>query len=211
MSYSGYRINQIAPIFLIILIYLIVRLVFIIKRKETNWHKETIRFLLIIYVAKLIGTTLFPINIDIGNKLSIFPISYEDRFRPVVVNLNPFDFLGLLHLSTSIFLRNIVGNIVLMVPYTILLAFNFKSMRNWQKGIGFAFFTSLTIELLQLLWQYTMLDFTRKTDINDLICNVIGAVIGYILYHFVLRKVPMLKPFILDKDNQKIYERQVIN
>ncbi len=187
MSFSAYRINQVAPVFLLTLIYLIIRLVLIIMRKEINWYKEIIRLLLTIYIAELIGTTLFPINIDIGNKLSIFPLSYEDRFRPIMVNLNPFNFYGLFHLSSLIILKNIVGNIIMMVPYTILLAFNFKSLRNWKKGIGLAFLTSLIIELLQLLWQYSMFNFNRATDINDLICNVIGAIIGYILYRFVLK------------------------
>lgn len=178
------------------------RIIKLIKARKINWHLEIIRLLLIIYIAELVNVTLFPIFIDIGNKFSIFPISYEKRVYHIFINLNPF-YYNFNHASLHTIIKNVLGNIFLMVPYTILLPFNFKRMRRWYMAIGTAFLTSVSIELIQLVWQITMLNMGRKTDINDIIQNLIGAIIGFVSYHFLFSKVPILDSFNINKGNVK--------
>lgn len=200
MNYRKFIIHSNMVIQLLFLIYLTVRIIKLIRDKKINWHLEIIRLLFIIYIAELVNVTLFPVFIDIGNKLSIFPISYEKRVYSVFVNINPF-YYNFNHASLHTVIKNILGNIFLMIPYTILLPFNFRKMRKWYTAIGTAFLTSVSIELIQLVWQLTMLSTARKTDINDIIQNLIGAVIGFVCYNFLFRKVPILQPFIINNDN----------
>lgn len=154
------------------------------------------------YISELISVTLFPVWVDIGSNLSILPISYETRNYDIFVNLNPFSY-HFDHASVYTIVKNVCGNLFMMLPYTILLAFNFSKMRKWYMAIGTALLTSVGIEILQLIWQLTMLSSTRKTDITDVIQNVVGAAIGFVLYRFILSKVPIFKPFIVERENDK--------
>lgn len=182
MLYDGYVIYS--SVFLVLLpaVYLAIRVATALKKHKINWFFEISRLAFILYLTALISVTLFPIFIDIGDKPSIFPISYEARRFPIFCNLNPFNFDGLRSASTDEVVKNIVGNLLLMLPYTILLAFNYPSMRKWKMAVGTALLTSVTIELMQLLFQATMLNTNRRTDVTDILQNVIGAAVGFALY-----------------------------
>jgi len=72
------------------------------------------------------------------------------------------------------FFINILGNIVLFVPLSIIfvVVFNFRSNRN---VIVWAFLVSLTIEVMQFYFK------AGVSDIDDILLNVLGAVIGVII------------------------------
>lgn len=199
MRYQGYLIYPQVFMVLFSLIYFFVRVIKALKAKRVNWFREMILAILLLYLLELINVTLFPVFVDIGDKFSIFPISYETRNSPIFVNINPF-YYGFIGASAYTMIINIIGNIFIMLPYTILLPCAFRRMRKWKMAIGTAALTSICIELLQLLWQFTMLNPTRKTDIIDVILNLIGAVIGFALYCFVFSKVPITKFFVYKSD-----------
>lgn len=73
---------------------------------------------------------------------------------------------------------NILANIILFIPYGFLLPFTYKKCRSFIKSISIIFFSILIIELFQLV---TMLG---SFDVDDIILNVFGASVGYILYKF---------------------------
>ena len=83
--------------------------------------------------------------------------------------------------------RNSLLTVLLFVPLGFLLPVLWKRFRSllWT---GFAgFFFSLSIELLQL---FTL----RATDINDLMTNTAGTILGWLLGRLVLRLVPSIRP-----------------
>lgn len=202
MNYKGYIIYSSIFVVFILCTYFAIRVIKAINNHRINWFCEITRFLLIVYIAELVSVTLFPICIDIGNKPSILPITYEKRFYPIYVNLNPFNYNSFHSDSPYILIKNVFGNIFLMFPYTILLPFNFKIMRIWKMAIGTALLTSVSIELIQLVWQLTLLNMSRRTDITDVIQNLVGAVIGFVLYYFLFRKIPILKRFIINNSEE---------
>lgn len=66
--------------------------------------------------------------------------------------------------------EELVGNIVMFVPYGALLAVSFQKLRWWAVdliGLG----TTVTIELVQPFLE-------RSCDLDDIIANTLGAVIG---------------------------------
>ncbi|WAO20414.1 VanZ family protein [Paenilisteria newyorkensis] len=200
MGYEEYTIDGIIPAFLILFVYAVIRVVLIFKNKRVIWSKEIIRLALVVYLVMLIIVTLFPINIIIGE--------YEQRYRDIVVNLNPLEFFGLLQANLQIIIRNLGGNLFMMIPYAILLAFNFKAMRKFRNLFITVLLTSITIEILQYIWQVTALNVWRATDINDVILNVAGGVIGYALYKYIFSKTPFLKPFILSSTKEKFVDNK---
>ena len=83
--------------------------------------------------------------------------------------------------------RNSLLNVLLFVPLGFLLPVLWKRFRSllWTGFAGFLF--SLSIELLQL---FTL----RATDINDLLTNTAGTILGWLLGRLVLRLVPSIRP-----------------
>ena len=74
---------------------------------------------------------------------------------------------------------NIVGNIVLFIPIGILIPILWKIKDRYVILIGFLI--SLSIEITQLF-----LD--RVTDVDDLILNTLGVIIGVLVYKCVKKK-----------------------
>lgn len=85
------------------------------------------------------------------------------------LNLNWIPFRGML---TD--LKNSILNMLLFVPMGILLPMIWGKYRKLRNTALFGFGISLTIELAQILT-------LRATDVNDLITNTLGAVLGFTL------------------------------
>ena len=69
---------------------------------------------------------------------------------------------------------NTLLNIALFVPLGFLLPVLWKKFRKFSNTLSFCFGASLFIEMAQIFTY-------RATDINDLIANTLGGVLGYLL------------------------------
>lgn len=75
----------------------------------------------------------------------------------------------------------VILNFILFVPYGILLSIVFTSCKwNWKKICCVGAITSLIIELLQMFGG-------RYAEIDDLLMNTIGTLVGFLFYTFVLQ------------------------
>ena len=73
------------------------------------------------------------------------------------------------------FYLNLFGNILLFIPFSIILITVFKMNRvNWIVLI--AFLSSICIETLQYIFQVGF------ADIDDVILNLVGAITGCFIY-----------------------------
>lgn len=82
---------------------------------------------------------------------------------------------------------NSLLNVLLFVPLGFFLPVLWKRFRSflWTALFGLCF--SLSIELLQL---FTF----RATDVNDLMTNTVGTILGWCLGRLVLRLFPSMRP-----------------
>jgi len=98
-------------------------------------------------------------------------------FRTIKKFLNP-------HPSTSPTARffNLVGNILLFLPFGCLLPVVSKRMRSFGAVVLAALLLSLFFELFQLFTH------TGECDVDDLILNTLGAIIGYGIYALLRRQ-----------------------
>ncbi len=106
---------------------------------------------------------------------SVFSATGIPWFRNVTtdlsVNLIPFaDILN----SPSEYIKNSLLNIILFIPAGMFLPLLWKEFQDLKKTAAFGFCLSLVIELLQI---FTF----RLTDIDDLITNTLGSMIGYFI------------------------------
>ena len=101
-------------------------------------------------------------------------------FRPGM-NINLIPFAGM-----SADLKNCILNVALFIPLGILLPVLWQRFRDMIPCVQFGFFLSLSIELMQMLT-------FRATDVNDLITNVCGTLVGFLLVKPVIRKFPAVE------------------
>ncbi|TFB22938.1 VanZ family protein [Filobacillus milosensis] len=102
-------------------------------------------------------------------------------------NFVPFDtiyfylFEAEVHINTII--SNLAGNIIGFIPFGILVPLVFNSFRNLKKTVLAAFCLSFTYECLQFLFVI------GSFDVDDLILNTLGGLIGYLLVKTSIAKV----------------------
>ncbi len=103
--------------------------------------------------------------------------TYGAEIRSEQINLLPFS-------------RTIDGtayglNILLFLPFGLLSPWFCDRMASWKKVLEGGFSLSLLIEVSQLLNN-------RSTDVDDLILNTLGALMGWGLYRLLRRYLPRL-------------------
>lgn len=77
------------------------------------------------------------------------------------------------------FLVNILGNIFAFAPFGFLLPLLNKSYRSFFLITMLSLIFSLAVETIQLIFRVGIF------DVDDLLLNTIGGIIGYIFYKFV--------------------------
>ncbi|MDN0043010.1 VanZ family protein [Mediterraneibacter glycyrrhizinilyticus] len=139
---------------------------FIFYRKWKAEGKDIlfINTLMYIYLSFVLYFTLMPV-------ITSLPFVFNHSYVPM--NLVPFIDVSY---GRGDFIRQIVLNVIMTIPFGFLLPL-IKSKTSLIKLMLYTFLLSLGIELLQPL----VSDF-RSSDITDLITNVFGGVLGYILY-----------------------------
>ena len=73
---------------------------------------------------------------------------------------------------------NLLGNIIGFIPFGILLPLLLKQARAFKKFFFYAISSIVLIELIQLL------TLRGSFDIDDLILNMLGSLIGYMINYF---------------------------
>ncbi|MFE8695989.1 VanZ family protein [Cytobacillus sp. FJAT-53684] len=146
--------------------WIIFRVVVLTVKKQLSLKNEMIKALFYFSIIFIYSLTLFP-----------FPFYAYSHMERGGINLTPFATIyGLLTNANFMFsLRNIVGNILLFIPLGFSIPLRFKVNKFW-KVILLGFFTSCLVEVIQL---FTSI---RSFDVDDLILNTIGAIIGLALY-----------------------------
>jgi glycopeptide antibiotics resistance protein len=134
------------------------------SRKKLDRKIKTFGLIIFwIYFCGLIYSTLFTYNYYV----------YGQSF-----NLIPFESIKLMWRSGDYWLifKNVIGNILLFFPLGFLMPLVIKRMRSFLKTAGAGFLISCTIEMIQ----YGFAE--RIFDIDDILLNGFGAVIGYIVF-----------------------------
>ncbi len=171
-----FQISFLAMMIAITIIWLVVRAVVWSKNKKINWLRELQLILVYICIVVVVRYTFCPFALLDGK---IQPLLFEvAKIWPPRVNLIPFVYM-VDYDNIRDMILNFVGNTTMFVPVGIIWPMVYKQLDTHKKvvaaGVGF----SLCIEILQLPF------FDRVTDIDDLIMNSAGYVIGYGIYLWV--------------------------
>lgn len=176
-----------------VLIYIISRTIFIRRqyrnKTQVSWLKEMFNFSFCLYICLVVSVTLFPIPIGFG-------YDYRDSFRsinviPLVSIIKNIGQIGTAYdgdvvFMISLIVRNVGGNILLLMPFGFLVPIVFKNIKGLKSVTILGFSVSVSIEVLQLVESFGG-GWGRITDIDDVICNVTGVIIGYIIYSLIIK------------------------
>ena len=143
-------------------------------RKRFDIKHEALLMLMYINLAVLFRITFCPLYHDGSGSIQPLIFDTGDIF-PLNINLVPFQ--NMFDFSTTKdMLINIVGNITMFIPTGIILPMIYKKLRSFPGTALAGGLISLSIEIIQLPFC------ERTSDINDLILNTLGVVLGYGIY-----------------------------
>ncbi|WP_102273441.1 VanZ family protein [Cytobacillus massiliigabonensis] len=117
-----------------------------------------------IYFLCMIHLVFFPIEVNIGKYANLTPWYKSINFIPIL----------------TIDITTFLLNVIMMLPFGMYLPLLNKKYHSIKKAAYIGFLVSLTFEIIQLLIRVTLGN-GRSTDINDLIANTLGAVVGFLL------------------------------
>lgn len=158
------------PVFVIIFLVMLFKL---IKNKNTNWKRFLINILYIVYLWFLLDITIFPIF--------LFP----HNGAPYSLGLGKQMFINLrFDVLKSYLPLQLIGNVLLLAPLSFFVAIFNKKYVHFCPNLCLMFLCSLGIEVTQLVMSFFYLG-NRTFDVNDLLLNTLGSVIGFILFKVV--------------------------
>ena len=151
-------IPDIWPMLIIILVIVCsLRITYIITRhKRFQLHKEIIYLIAIVYILCLFHVVTFQ------------DINYGES------NFVPFKEIFRYSIGSDKFLKNVLGNIMLFIPYGFLASY-FLNNKKLSVITVLTIIATTTIETVQYY-------IGRVFDIDDIILNVLGSIIGFLVF-----------------------------
>jgi glycopeptide antibiotics resistance protein len=163
---------------------------FFIYRKKNTSCTFFFVCLFIIYILFLIRITILPITILDEAQLNRIHSSSEKYIQYYQI----IPFKTILNVGSYNFFRQVICNILMFIPLPIFVKIAKKEMKGW-KIILIGILISLSIELIQLFTNIITRYPTHVCDIDDLILNSMGTIIGYIII-IILNKIPITNQLI---------------
>ena len=179
-SILGYFLQALPAALLAGLVYAVSRVLWLRKlgRRRESWPKELTRFLFVCYLTGLSCLVILPANYPLS-LYDALVLGWWDQvpplFRPGVVHLIPtiVEYLsGSLTLGSWV-RQMLVLNIAMLIPLGFFLPVLSANVRG-KFALLLAVLIPLAMELLQLA-------FGRSFDLDDILCNFAGIVMGYLL------------------------------
>ena len=147
------------------------RLTFLKGSKKFILYKELMTLVFIIYI------------------LCLYYVVTGQDMNPGTNNFIPFKEIMRYDVTSSLFYRNVIGNILLFIPFGYMIT----DMLRLKAGKCNIFIASLLTILTSLSTEVIQMFIGRSFDIDDIFLNFIGGLFGFVLYyifHFIYKKLP---------------------
>ena len=157
-------------------LWVFIRAAICFRRNRCSLKRELQLLLVYVCIVVVVRFTFFPFGTVDG---AVQPLEFDvaNAFPPRI-NWVPFVYL----FDYPVFreaLINLIGNTAMFIPLGIVWPAVFRELDTHTKAIAAGVGTSLLIEILQLPF------YVRCSDIDDLILNSAGYLLGYGIYLLV--------------------------
>lgn len=166
----GYVLQLTWPMLFISMVLIAsVRIAYLLKRKEEFvLHKEILLLTFILYILCLFQVVTFQDINTVSNN-----------------NFVPFREILRYNFGDRLFVKNIIGNVLMFVPYGFFATLYADLKKPWS-ALLLVTLASVSIECTQLM-------IGRVFDVDDIILNVLGGMLGFLLYR-LLDKISNIFP-----------------
>ncbi len=165
-------INGVWPtLFIFTIIIVSIRITYLLYNKEKIvLYKEFLMLIFILYILSL-----------------YYIVTYQDT-NYGTNNFIPFKEIFRYKITSKLFIRNVLGNIILFVPLGIFLSYYIK-LKNMFPCLILSILISSCIEFIQA-------KIGRTLDVDDIILNMLGGILGYFIYKYGYKLINKLPKFI---------------
>jgi len=137
------------------------RVAYLIRnKKKLIFHQDLTMLMFIVYIL-----CLFQI------------VTTQDVSGEHGINITLFKELTRYELGSRLFYRNVIGNIALFIPFGFFTSFYLKLEKK-----RFVLFLTM---LVSFVIEFIQLNIGRAFDVDDIILNVVGGFIGYLIYRIL--------------------------
>ena len=182
--YSIYDVVALGSILLVI--YIVID---VIKNRTKNLLRRIIFYSFVFYLLNVIqlttGGIVFPPQRDFVPRIQLVPLYFIDGLYGMYYN-NGLDWFFWNSVKLSFY------NLIMLVPLGIYLSvlFKFKSIL---KSLLIVLAVSLTIETFQLIFGFLGLVRGRGFNVDDLILNTLGGLLGFVFAELIKRTFAFAK------------------
>jgi len=118
-------------------------------------------------------------------------VTFQDTVSWSSNNFIPFREIFRYDFGSQLFVKNVLGNMILFLPFGFFVSYYLKSKKALLPVI-LTLIASCSIETVQMV-------IGRVFDIDDIILNLLGGIIGFFLY-YLLVKIGRKLPDVLKSD-----------
>jgi glycopeptide antibiotics resistance protein len=150
------------------------------------------RALFVLYLGWVAGATLFPLPV------SALALATEAAGRHVELGLLPLASIRdvLLHGSRSAQVWILGGNVLTLAPFGFLLPFAAPGLATWRRMAVAALVFPLCIESSQLVVSLVLGYSYRVTEVDDVLLNFLGILLGFAAYRALRGRVAAPLPSV---------------
>lgn len=167
------RMFSIEAHYFVIPVFLIYMVLLFLSVKQKNKRYSIFQYISLIsfaiYILSVITLTIFPIDVNTGIYANQVPWYELINFIPVL----------------TIDITTFALNIIMCIPLGVYLLIIYK-VNTLSSVTKTSFLFSLCIEITQFILQITVSN-GRSMDINDLISNTLGGVLGYVIIKSLIK------------------------
>lgn len=151
--------NDIWPMLVIFIVIIsTIRITYLsIHKEKVCFYKEFLNLMFIIYVLMLY-TLLTNVETNVNSGYNLVPFTEILRYD----------------VGSKLFIYNVVGNILLFVPFGYFVSGYLKATKV-SHILAVSIISSAIVEVVQL-------QIGRSFDVDDIILNVTGAILGFLIY-----------------------------
>lgn len=112
-------------------------------------------------------------------------VTFQDNVTWATNNFIPFREMLRYNIGSHLFVKNVLGNMLMFLPYGFFVSFYLKNKKPWLTLI-LTVIASFSIELVQMV-------IGRVFDIDDILLDLLGGYLGYLVYYWLSKlydKIP---------------------
>jgi len=156
-------------------IMFVVMIIGVYKKKQETFLQGFIQSSFLVYVFMVLTLTGYFILFREVAAHGWWPRVLHRIHTKEKINLHPFLMFKQFQLGST----QVIGNLVMLLPLGIYIPLLFPKLSGFFRVFIICLLVSISIELMQLITS------VRSTDIDDVILNTSGSVVGYLIYRLL--------------------------